>query len=114
MARPIEATPVIIGEEAKKLIDKMNAPLVLSQEKEKELKGYHDLFVQFFTQKSINATEERKVSLEDIAIELWSLFDTNNEIKWSEIHESLRHFYMIRAQAILSLINATEERKGEE
>ena len=54
--------------------------------------------------------KERKVSLEDIAIELWSLFDTNNEIKWSEIHESLRHFYMIRAQAILSLINATEGR----
>jgi len=41
------------------------------------------------------------------------LFDTNNEIKWSEIHESLRHFYMIRAQAILILLNAKESTEKE-
>jgi len=72
-----------------------------------------DKTVSSYPEDNQQPPKERKVSLEDIAIELWSLFDTNNEIKWSEIHESLRHFYMIRAQAILILLNAKESTEKE-
>ena len=51
MDRSIEATPVITGKAAKKLLKEIDAPFVLSPEKQEELDRCHALYIKFSNQK---------------------------------------------------------------
>ena len=51
MSRPIEATPVITGKAAEKLLKELDAPLVISSQKQEELDRCHALYIKFSNQK---------------------------------------------------------------
>lgn len=51
MSRPIEATPILRGEDAKRLLREMDEPLVISPEKQKDLDRCHRLYLKFMSRK---------------------------------------------------------------
>ena len=53
MARPIEATPVITGKDAEKLLKEIDKTSVLSSQKKEELDKCHALYIKFSNQKFV-------------------------------------------------------------
>jgi hypothetical protein len=51
MSRPIEATPTITGKAAKELLKELDAPLIISSQKQEELDRRHALYIKFSNQK---------------------------------------------------------------
>jgi RNA binding exosome subunit len=51
MARPIEATPIVTGKDAEKLLKEIDQDIVLTSEKKKELDKCHALYLHFSKQK---------------------------------------------------------------
>ena len=63
--------------------------------------------------------KERKVSLEVIAYKIWQYLGhyyhgNGHNVKWEELNPKEAEEWLAPAKAILSLLNATEERKEEE
>lgn len=48
MAKPIEPTPVLSGEDAKRLLNEVSKPIIMSTKKLADLKRCADLFKRFF------------------------------------------------------------------
>lgn len=53
MARPIEATPVLTGKEAEKLLKQLEKPVVIDQAKEKELASYRSVYQHFLLNRKL-------------------------------------------------------------